>query len=1241
MAVSAGLSQDQCKQLEPMWDSIKSGTTIFLWDDLLLRYLMPVGETGVAPFIKKLRFREPKVLALNCRDPKVKAYYASYLPHVSLNRMGPKIFCGAREPILRKLLIERGTPECLQLSQLLEVANEMAAVSHEFNERSHKKRNPKEAAKEEAAEEEEANGKEAAEESDEEEAAEEESDKEEANEEEAAEEESDKEEANEEEAADEEADKEEANEEEAADEEADKEEANGKKAADEEADKEEANGKKAAEEKADEEEANGKEAAEEVYKQQSKAPSRPSDFMTLKWLLRKHKGQSLTWDRLMTLAEVKKEDMPMVRLLAPSINPKSEGDARFVFLSSHLVSTYLTKDKYDYVVKTYSKEKKIFKGYPAESFKELTKQSPPVKKYYEECEPDKNFVKINNKKFYGVTARFLKKLLGDVNKDVGLQLLELMDSVEQMVELKNQFEEHLLEEQAKNPMQVPTQASVPHQAQSQIEIEDRVQVIHEPLASASEIKSSTVEELLEMLLKKHTDPKLTELQLADYMGFTEDEKAQLKLFWSVALEGTFLYLSDELILENLTKQRCHKAVCRFLKKVEHFKGLEKGVDFIELNKDSDLVKAYFTNSKHQQDACSATTDEEESKALSATKNLSKMTRKYFYAVSGETWKRLLMKASTKQCDVSHSYFVRIEKMARVMKAFAEHIKKREAEEQHRKDLEAEAKNEHAQENQFESKLLVPSDEIRYFSLDELLDKLLRKHTSPSLSNLQLAGYLGFTAYEKEMLKLFWSPAFNRSFIYLSDELILDNLTNQRNHNAVNRFLEKVEHFKEYKKGFDYLELNKDSELVTAYFRIYGSKKFIAIDEDGSSKDACSASGILSDQALPDTLCVSGKNVALMSKKYFYAVSGETFKSLLMEARTPQGKITRSYYIKVEIMAQLMTKYIDYIKEKAMKEEHRKELEEANRKLLESHAERDAAFAERDKAEEAKRRQEEQAAQLKAQLKRDSHVESISASFVKKATKVLHDEGFIYVGSNPEDYKNYCTKYGKSEDDDVREQQYHTGYSDVTSLKFLATWIVPRHSLFENIVRDLLSPWKLEEATKKEMLELPASTLKRLISRLAELYKSMLSVVIEETSIDRLQEDISAIYDEATELKRLDKASDPCQSYLELHRTCHDIVDPQGRPVINLAFPFSDATKKLILQHASKYINDFKKPLDLCSDDKPRPDASMHQMKRKELKEALRSSLKYRFHIPSCNLTDLNKQLADTMSKHQQIKLRVK
>ena len=170
-----------------------------------------------------------------------------------------------------------------------------------------------------------------------------------------------------------------------------------------------------------------------------------------------------------------------------------------------------------------------------------------------------------------------------------------------------------------------------------------------------------------------------------------------------------------------------------------------------------------------------------------------------------------------------------------------------------------------------------------------------------LDCVKLAQLARFTNEEVAFVKLFWEPAFNKSWIYLTKEMVVDWMGYKDNKNTMSHFYER-NLLKNYEKNIDYKEVAQNNELV----------KNIHSPNLGNEEN----DEIVST---PKPDLGGGRN------KKFYIITGECLKCLLMSAQTPKGKIVRKVYIKTENLVILM---IEVIQEQKVLE-YKKQLEIKN------------------------------------------------------------------------------------------------------------------------------------------------------------------------------------------------------------------------------------------------------------------------------------------------------------------------
>ena len=171
-----------------------------------------------------------------------------------------------------------------------------------------------------------------------------------------------------------------------------------------------------------------------------------------------------------------------------------------------------------------------------------------------------------------------------------------------------------------------------------------------------------------------------------------------------------------------------------------------------------------------------------------------------------------------------------------------------------------------------------------------------------IDEIKLAEIANFTPKEISMLKLFWNPCFNSTWIYLSDEIILNFLTNESGKNAINNFITRVL-MPNYENELDYLQVDKTHDLIkNCSPNLENGKSHSSILRNGKSHSPILANG---------------------NRKKYYIVSGECFKNLLLQSRCEAGKETRKYYLKVEQLSRLMYSYISELKDKKIENEEKR------------------------------------------------------------------------------------------------------------------------------------------------------------------------------------------------------------------------------------------------------------------------------------------------------------------------------
>lgn len=185
-------------------------------------------------------------------------------------------------------------------------------------------------------------------------------------------------------------------------------------------------------------------------------------------------------------------------------------------------------------------------------------------------------------------------------------------------------------------------------------------------------------------------------------------------------------------------------------------------------------------------------------------------------------------------------------------------------------------------------------------MDNNVELALVKYGYSEISNQQLADHMGFSPEEQRMLTMFWEPAFNGSWIYLSDEIILEQITNESGKDALIHFYKRVLLTDDYIENVDYKKIKRDDKLVKEYEKFYSPNL---------------------------------ANRKTSNRKTYYAITGDMYKDLLLKSANKKGKTTRQYYRKVEQLAIFMKDYIVALNKHIMQ----KQLEEQKKIIDDSKA----------------------------------------------------------------------------------------------------------------------------------------------------------------------------------------------------------------------------------------------------------------------------------------------------------------
>ena len=152
-----------------------------------------------------------------------------------------------------------------------------------------------------------------------------------------------------------------------------------------------------------------------------------------------------------------------------------------------------------------------------------------------------------------------------------------------------------------------------------------------------------------------------------------------------------------------------------------------------------------------------------------------------------------------------------------------------------------------------------SNQLSLYNTDvfksDLIKNALSLTSDKPLTEVDLAKMIGFSEEEINMISVYWNPVFNGSWIYLSDEMILEYLTNETGKYAIKNFYDRIL-LSQYEREIDYKEISAEHDLV----------------KNGWLK----------------TTTENSTRKPAHNKKY-YCVTGEAYKCMLMSSKTTKGK----------------------------------------------------------------------------------------------------------------------------------------------------------------------------------------------------------------------------------------------------------------------------------------------------------------------------------------------------------------
>ncbi len=156
----------------------------------------------------------------------------------------------------------------------------------------------------------------------------------------------------------------------------------------------------------------------------------------------------------------------------------------------------------------------------------------------------------------------------------------------------------------------------------------------------------------------------------------------------------------------------------------------------------------------------------------------------------------------------------------------------------------------------------------------------------------------FSRDDIKQLTVYGPAAFNKSRLYLSEELVEVHMGYKKGKSAMSDFIKKhILNSTKFEQDVDYWIVTADDELVTSYYHSDYNRNGITNPNHGN-------------------------------RKQFIVITGKTFKHLIMNADTDKGDDMRDYYVRLE---EMVSEWREYCENE--NEERIQQLEDDNKKML--------------------------------------------------------------------------------------------------------------------------------------------------------------------------------------------------------------------------------------------------------------------------------------------------------------------
>ena len=313
-----------------------------------------------------------------------------------------------------------------------------------------------------------------------------------------------------------------------------------------------------------------------------------------------------------------------------------------------------------------------------------------------------------------------------------------------------------------------------------------------------------------------------------------------------------------------------------------------------------------------------------------------------------------------------------------------------------------------------------------------VDRAIERYGSaeqPNITVEQLADIVGFNDQEKKFAAMSWSLIYTNEWIYLSDEIILTQLTMETGKGAINNFTTRELLVPEYIYGHSYARILPNGDIL---------------DEQGKPTTEFDIN--FSSSKLRNYIKGHGKR--------YFIVSPECMKSLLLRASTRRGSETRGYFVKLEKLAAVMREYMmrkdEIRRDRAIEDERR--------------AHQLAIEYERSEVEKAKMKLEETMRKA-CQTEEDMRLRAICIKEMKFPLEPMKPDGYLYIMTSPIYAKKHIYKIGRTSTSmHQRIAGYETGRTSDDKMKCLYSRECFATKETEEFIKGTLAPY-LEDRSK--------------------------------------------------------------------------------------------------------------------------------------------------------------------------------